>query len=549
MTAAERAAAWQREVERHPDAHCAGVRLAVARHVHDLESLADYRFDLDSGARVVRFIERLPVVKGRAKRLVLQGWQCWWVVTLFGWLDAGGHRRFREAQLWVPRKNGKSTLAAAIALWLLCCDGEEAPEVYTAASKMDQARIVADIAHRMARRQTDLREWAGLRLAGNSNARPPHIVARRNDGILRPLARDQQGSQDGLDVSGAIVDEIHAHPLSSTYDALTHGTGARSQPLIVITSTAGYNAAGVGKARYDALMRVLRGEQQNERLFGIPWAADEDDDWHDERVWRRVNPGVGRTVTLDSLRQAHTEAENTHAANTFRVKRLNQWTSIMRQWMDMAMWRRCGRSDLAPPAGARVWAGVHLSAGNELSAGALLWMEGDAWRTTFRCWAPARVSDRRRSIEAWIESGAVIRSGGTRIRVEDVTTWLSGIEGLAAVCLDPRSSGPLSVVWEPLGLPCVDVLATPANLSWPMRSWRAAVEDGAFAHDANPAVEWMVASVQEVLSINGSTSTPRASAADARIDAAVALLLAAAVALGWRESEAEPGRFIDLLND
>ncbi len=147
---------------------------------------------------------------------------------------------------------------------------------------------------------------------------------------------------------------------------------------------------------------------------------------------------------------------------------------------------------------------------------------------------------------AWMESGAVVRSGDVRIRVEDVTSWLMSIKGgLAAVCFDPRSSGPLSVVWEPLGLPCVDVLATAANLSWPMRSWRAAVEDGAFEHDANPAVEWMTASVTEVLHLNGSTSTPTPSRADARIDAPIALLLAAAVALGWREPET-PGRFIDL---
>ena len=138
---------------------------------------------------------------------------------------APDQRRFTEAQMWVPKKNGKSTLAAAVALYLLCADGERSPEIYIAAAKMDQARIVAEIAHAMARRSRGLRGAFGLGLTGNSSARAPHIKCARNDGILRPLARDQSGTQDGLDVSGAVVDEIH--PNSAPTHQACHGASIR----------------------------------------------------------------------------------------------------------------------------------------------------------------------------------------------------------------------------------------------------------------------------------------------------------------------------------
>ena len=445
-----RAEDWAADVERHPDRHCAAVRAAVARQRRDLAGLAGWRFEEKRGERVIRFVERLPRVKGRAGRLVLEGWQCWWLSTLFGWVDHNGLRRFQECHLWVPKKNGKSTIAAAIALYCLCADGEGAPEIYVAAAKMEQARIVADVAHAMARGSPALRSTFALALTGGSSARPPHLRCGRNGGTLRPLARDHAGSQDGLDVHAAIVDEIHAHRTPDMYQILAQGTAGRAQPLTLITSTAGFDLEGIGKKRYDALVDVLRGRDDNDGLFGCIWEADDSDDWRAESTWRKANPNLGVSVNIRSLEQQRTNDEH-----VFRVKRLNQWASSHRQWMDMSAWRLAARPDLAPPAGAPIWVGVHVSAGAEPSAGCALWFEDDDWRAVFRVWVPSAAAGR---YEEEME-----RSGVHRIQLDDIADWvLSWGDAVRAVCLDPRASGPLATVWGRPDLPSQRLLADAA---------------------------------------------------------------------------------------
>ncbi len=472
---------------------------------------------------------------------MLEGWQCWWLSTLFGWVDAAGLRRFQEAHLWVPKKNGKSTLAAAVALYCLCADTEGTPEIYVAAAKMEQARIVADIAHAMARRSPGLRSAFALTLTGGSSARPPHLRCGLNDGVLRPLARDQAGSQDGLDVHAAIVDEIHAHRTPDMYQILAQGTASRAQPLTVITSTAGFDLEGIGKKRYDALVDVLRGRDVNDGLFGCVWEADESDDWRAQSTWRRANPNLGViSVTIRSLEQQSSNDEH-----VFRVKRLNQWASSHREWMDMSAWRLAARTDLSPPPGAPIWIGVHVSAGAEPSAGCAMWFDGDDWRAVFQVWVPAAAAGR---YEEEMDC-----SGEHRIRLDDITDWLlSWGDAVRAVCIDPRASGPLATVWEPRGLSCVNVAFSPANVSFPMRRWQALVAAGGYQHNGLAIVDRMLRDTVEVVRGDGVSSFPGRAARHARIDAVIAQLLCAAVAIGWREPEPEPepGRFIDLaLND
>ena len=403
---------WAASVERDPHLHCEAVRLAVARQRRDLrDPPSGCVFDDSLAHKVITFIELLPLVKGRHTQFGLAPWQAWWVGVLFGWRSQKV-RRFTEAHLWVPKKNGKSSLAAAVALWMLCMDGEAAPEIYVAATKMDQARIVAEIAHAMVRQSKALRSSFQLELTGNSSARPPHIKCGFNGGLLRPLARDQSGTQDGLDVSCAVIDEIHAHTTREIYDLMAQGTASRAQPLVLITSTAGFNSAGIGRQRQDALLRVLRGEQSAEHMFGVIWTIDDADDaedgWRRPTTWAKANPNLG-----------------------------------------------------------------------------------------------------------------------------------------VAVCLDPRTSGPMGAAWERAGLRVVDVPSTPATMSYPLRRWQAMLIAEEFSHDGNPAVAWMVGNVQEVVRGDGTLSALTQPDRAARVDAARALLLAAAVALGWRdEPDDQPGRFI-----
>lgn len=539
---------WAEAVEREPAAHCEAVRLAVARQHRELaDPPRGCRFDEHAAQRAITFVERLPLVKGRGHasgRLVLAPWQAWWVGTLFGWLGPDGLRRFTEAHLWVPKKNGKSSIAAAVALYLLCADGETAPEVYCAATKMDQARIVAEIAHAMARRSPDLRKAFRLALTGNSSARPPHIRSRRNDGVLRPLARDQSGTQDGLDVSGAIIDEIHAHQTPDLFNLLSQGTASRAQPLVVVTSTAGFDDAGIGRQRHDVLLDVLRGVKDADHVFGAIWTVDDDDRWREPAAWAQANPNLGVSVTERSLRSLCDDAVNTGSAEVFRVKRLNRWARGSGAWMDGVAWRNCAQPGLA--LSGTVWAGVQLSAGAEPSVACAMCFDGERWAAVFQVWLPERGRGAHAAYEGWIADGWIVETPGGRVDVDAVEAWVRQFNA-AAVCIDPRTSGPIGAVWEQRGLHCVDVPVSAAALSFPLRAWRAAVEARAYRHNGNPCVDWMVGNVVEVIRGDGALSAvapPR----DGRVDAARAQLLAAAVALGWRdpEPEPEPGRFIDI---
>ena len=222
---------------------CKWVRLACERQQRD-RAAADaggfpYTWDAAKAGRVCDFIEMLPHVKGEwsGRDIELEPWQCFVLTTAFGWVDDAGLRRFRTVYIEVPRKNAKSTISAGVGLYLEGADKEEGAEVYSCATTGDQARIVWDTARRMVKRKAGLRKF-GYEAWAHS------IPHERSGSFFKPL-NAESSTQDGLNVHGGIVDELHAHKTRNLYDVIETATGARQQPLMWLITTAGSNRAGI----------------------------------------------------------------------------------------------------------------------------------------------------------------------------------------------------------------------------------------------------------------------------------------------------------------
>ena len=255
------------------------------------------------------------------------------VGSLFGWQRADGLRRFRTAYCAVPRKNGKSTLSAGIALYLLVADGEQGAEIYSAATTRDQARIVFDEAKRMVGSSPALKRRVQV-LINNLNV---EASASR----FMPLSSDAS-SMDGLNVHGAIIDELHAHKTRHVVDVLETATGARRQPLLFEITTAGYDRHSICFEHHDYAIKLLEGTLQDDSWFAFIAAADEGDDWTDPKVWRKANPSFGLSVKEDDLaRKAEKAIALPGAQNAFRRMHLNEWTEQAERWIDLAAWDAC----------------------------------------------------------------------------------------------------------------------------------------------------------------------------------------------------------------
>lgn len=305
------------------------------------------------GDRVARFFEKhLRHLKGRwaGEPFVLEPWQRREIVDpLFGTFDRKGLRRYREALIGLPRKNGKSELAAGLALYLLVADGEFGAEVYSLAGSRAQARIVFGNARAMVLASPMLR--AMTRVYRNA------IEVPETASVYQCLSADSRLAH-GYNPSGAIVDELHVHPNADLYQAMTTGTGARRQPLIVSITTAGYKRDTIAHELYE---RGRRG--RDPRFFFRWWEAPGGCRIDDTRAWRKANPA--RWITVDYLR-GQMRSPGMHES-VFRRLHLNQWVSSERVWIAREIWdANGGRPRLAP--GDPVWIGVDAAPKRDTTA-------------------------------------------------------------------------------------------------------------------------------------------------------------------------------------
>lgn len=514
------------------------IKLACERQLNDLRRAADgdpdfpYVFDVEAAERPARFNELLPHIKGewaRKKQLIaLEPWQRFGITTFFGWVHRDtGLRRFRTWYEEVARKNAKSTKAAAVQLYALGPDDEPGAECYNAATKKEQASVVFDIAREMARRSPGLRNRFGIQVQQYK------LLVPADSRVARAL--DAKGStQDGLNPSCLIKDELHAWKGRDLYAVLNTALGARAQPINFEITTAGYDRAGVCYQQRAYAIRVLEGKVVDETLFALIYTIDDDDDWTDEACWPKANPNLGISVNLDEMRAQARKAQDVPSeTNDFLTKRLNVWCNAATAWMDMRKWDACADPDLRLEdfAGEEAIAALDLATRKDICS-RVLWFVRDGFHYLFaRHYVPraAIENGENAAYAGWEREGWLTVTEGSVTDQQQIQEEL--LADLAAVTpgevvFDRWQAAKMMAELADEGLTIVDLTNSVANMSEPMKEFEALVLADKLRHAGDPVLSWMVANVCCRLDEKGNIF-PRKETKDSnlKIDGAVAAIM------------------------
>lgn len=503
---------------------CRRVKLACKRHLDDLaksrEKQYPYRFDAARANLPCRFIERLPHTRGqwaRARRgfsnsIRLEPWQVFITCAIFGWINkTNGFRRFAEAYINVPRKNAKSTWAAAVGLYMLVLDGEYGAEVYSGATKEKQAMEVFKTAWRMVRKTPALEDYFGVESAIKS------LYCQEDGSKFEPLVGDPG---DGASPSCAIVDEYHEHDTSILHDTMQTGMGARQQGLVIDITTAGSKIEGPCHILQQDVEKVLEGLIENDALFGIIFAIDlapykfngkeyPADDWKSNEALRKANPNYGVSIFAEFLEKQQREAiQSAHKQNTFKTKHLNIWVNAATSFYNLDAWRRCADASLSLEEfkGKRCYEGVDLASKVDLASRVKVFREdrnGLAHYFVFgRHYVPEDtvMDGEHKHYEKWVAAGNMIAIPGPEIQLDAIQKEIEAEFAnykYACIAFDPW--GALQMQQHlAKKLPEDTVISLPQTvqyLSPAMKEVEAAILAGRIHHDGDPVLTWAISNV------------------------------------------------------
>jgi len=512
--------------------------LAYKRHARDLKTghRRGLWFDDEAADRAVAFVRLLHHSKGRwaGQRFELTHEQEFIVRCAFGWKRADGTRRYREAYVQEARKNGKTFLAAAIALYAFLGDAEPGAEVYAAATKRDQARITFDAAAAMVRSSPELRRFVEV---STYNLACPRLAAK-----FEPLSADSK-TLDGLNVHLATLDELHAHKTSGVYDVLRTALGARLNPLLFIITTPGAGQEGVCWSLRQLSGAVLEGTGKDDALFAYICEPDEGDDWTTEKAWEKGNPLIDVTIRREDLRDERDRALLSPALqNAFRRLRCGQWTEQVDRWLDMRFWRKCGGPvDPGELFGRPCFAGLDLATTRDLSALVLVFPpedSADRWPVLSWAFCPGEDLLDRQHREGvpythWRDLGVLDATPGDVTdydRIRAVAQLARERYDIRRLGFDPWNAQHLVNQLESDGIHTVKVPQTITGLNQATKALERLVLDGRLAHGDNPLLTWSASSVAVWEDGNGNIK-PSRRASGGRIDPIVALIIALTCAL------------------
>jgi len=509
-------------------------RASCARHLSDLRGrrASGLVWNPRRAAHFLTFAALMRHWKGewRGVPLVLEAWQIFVVASIFGWQRPDGTRRFRVAYIEIPRKNGKSTLGGLIALYLAFVDGEPGAEVYTAATKREQARIVFETCRQMVRMAPALARRVEVREHG--------IVCPSTASTLQPVSADAS-TMDGLNVHGAIIDELHAHRTSAVVDVLETATAARRQPLQCELTTAGIGQTSICWRHHDYSARVLEAKGVNDDAwFSFIAGADAGDPFDDPRTWQKANPNFGVSVKREYLADKAAKAAQFPAAqNVFLQKHLDIWTEQAERWIDMRAWDACSGALRSQPGTRPAYGGLDLAQTRDFAAFAIAVLAEDgAIELTLRFWIPeARVTDRaaqsaqmREMLQAWIEAGQLTVTPGNvtdfAVIRRDVLA-LADAWRFAEIGYDPWNALQLALELEQAGLVMAVCRQGFASMANPMADFGARIKEARLRHGGQPVLRWMAGNMVALSDVNGNQRPDRKRATD-KIDGIVAALMA-----------------------
>ena len=530
---------------------CRWVRLACERHRRDLDNGTErgLHFDETTAKTAIAFFRLLKHSKGEwaGRPLILEPWQQFVVWSLFGW-KSDAERGLGDSErptLKLPAKNGKTTMAAGIGLYLMLADGEPGAEVYSVATKRDQARISHGEATRMAKSSPQLRKLVTI---FKDNI---HILDTASK--FEPLGADSD-TMDGLNVHGAIVDKVHAHKTRDTWDTIETATGARRQPLMFAITTAGYDRQSLCFQQHEYSEKVLEGVIADDTWFGMIYTLDpaarenaaasdkfEDGfDWEDESAWIKANPNLGISKKWDDMRRKAARAKEMPAAlNAFLRLELDLWTQAVTKWVNLAHWNRCGQAvDADGLRGRTCYGGLDLSSNTDISAWLLVFPpqgEEDVYQVLCRFWIPeeAMVERSRRDrvpYDVWVRQGYIAATPGNVIDYDFILEQINQ----DTQHFDVREAafdrwGATKIQTDLMELGGEDWLVQfgqgYVSMSPPMKELERLILEHKLAHGNHPVLTWMANNLVVRQDPAGNLKPDKEKSTE-RIDGMVALVMA-----------------------
>lgn len=509
----------------------------LVRIIHNPQS--EWEYDPKKANHAIEFTENYcKHSKGKmgGKPFIMELWQKALVAATFGIVHKiDGTRKYQEVLLVVGRKNGKSTLAAAIGLYLQVADGEPGAEIYACATKKDQAKIIWLEAKRMVKKSPVLLKRIKPLVAS--------LVADFNDSSFNPLGSDSD-TLDGLNVHGALLDEIHAWKDKNLYDVIVDGTSSREEPLIFITTTAGTIRESVFDLKYDEAEQTINGYEdpdgyKNERFLPIIYELDKRDEWKDPECWYKANPGLGTIKRIDQLQSKVNKAK----ANPLLVKNLlckdfNVRETTSQAWLNFDQLNNTKTFDLINLKPKYGVGGLDLSTTTDLTCATVIFKVNgdDTLYVKQMYWLPEellekRVTEDKIPYDIWHEKGLLRLSTGNKINYKDVTQWFLEVQNELDIYIYKigydswNSQYIIDEIKQNFGEHSTEsVIQGKKTMSSPMKIFAADLDAKRINYNNNPILKWNLSNAAIDEDRNGNISLIKTNNQRRRIDGVASLL-------------------------
>ncbi len=482
----------------------------------------------------VMFIENLCHTKGTwaGKPFELIDWQEQIIRDLFGTLKPNGYRQFNTAYIEIPKKQGKSELAAAVALLLTCGDGEERAEVYGCAADRQQAAIVFDVAADMVRMCPALSKRVKI-LASQKR-----LIYTPTNSFYQVLSAEAY-SKHGFNIHGVVFDELHTQPNRKLFDVMTKGSGdARMQPLYFLITTAGTDTHSICYETHQKAKDIIEGRKIDPTFYPVIYGADESDDWTDPKVWKKANPSLDITVGIDKVKAACDSAkQNPGEENAFRQLRLNQWVKQAVRWMPMEKWDKCAFSvDEDELEGRVCYGGLDLSSTTDITAFVLVFPpldNEDKYIVLPYFWIPEdnltlRVNRDHVPYDVWERQGYLQTTEGNVVHygfIEQFIERLGERFNIREIAFDRWGAVQMVQNLEGMGFTVVPFGQGFKDMSPPTKELMKLVLEQKIAHGGHPVLRWNMDNIYIRTDPAGNIKADKEKSTE-KIDGAVATIMA-----------------------
>lgn len=491
-------------------------------------------YDENKAQRTVQFINCLKHTKGqwRGVPFELLPWQDKIICDIFGTVKESGYRQYNTAYIEIPKKNGKSELAAAVALYMTCGDSEWGAEVYGCASDRQQASIVFDVAVDM------VDQCPALKKRIKPIMSVKRLVYQPTNSFYQVLSAEAY-TKHGLNVHAVVFDELHAQPNRNLYDVMTKGSGdARTQPLFFLITTAGNDRNSICYEVHQKAKDVLEGKKIDKTFYSAIYGMEDNDDWGKEENWYKANPSLGHTIDIEKVRAAFQSAkENLAEENLFRQLRLNQWVKQSIRWMQMDRWDECAfPTELDMLRGRECYGGLDLSSTTDITAFVLVFPprdEEEKFIVLPYFWIPednlaTRVRRDHVPYDIWDQQGYIKTTEGNVVHygfIEAFIEELNTAYNIKEIAFDRWGAVQMVQNLEGMGFTVVPFGQGYKDMSPASKELMKLVLEKKVSHGGNPVLRWMMDNIYVKTDPAGNIKPDKEKSTD-RIDGAVALIMA-----------------------